>query len=311
MVEKQNIPTKEMNQIRVKQKLTFDDRVYYIITDILLIILLVIIAYPLIFIVSASFSDPAAVAASRVVLWPVDPSLAGYRAVFSNPNIVRGYGNTIFYTVVGTLINVSMTLIAAYPLSRRELPWKRFFMFLFTFTMFFGGGMIPTFLLINDLGMINTRWAMIIPGALSVYNMILTRTFMMSNIPNELLEASRIDGCSDFRFFFNITLPLSKAVIAVITLYYAVGHWNSYFSAFLYLSEKRLYPLQLILRDILVANSISSTEITDDAILAGKQGMADLLKYALIIVSSAPIIAMYPFVQKYFVKGVMIGSVKG
>jgi multiple sugar transport system permease protein/putative aldouronate transport system permease protein len=184
-------------------------------------------------------------------------------------------------------------------------------MFLFTFTMFFGGGMIPTFLLINDLGMINTRWAMIIPGALSVYNMILTRTFMMSNIPNELLEASRIDGCSDFRFFFNITLPLSKAVIAVITLYYAVGHWNSYFSAFLYLSEKRLYPLQLILRDILVANSISSTEITDDAILAGKQGMADLLKYALIIVSSAPIIAMYPFVQKYFVKGVMIGSVKG
>ena len=243
MVEKQNIPTKEMNQIRVKQKLTFDDRVYYIITDILLIILLVIIAYPLIFIVSASFSDPAAVAASRVVLWPVDPSLAGYRAVFSNPNIVRGYGNTIFYTVVGTLINVSMTLIAAYPLSRRELPWKGFFMFLFTFTMFFGGGMIPTFLLINDLGMINTRWAMIIPGALSVYNMILTRTFMMSNIPNELLEASRIDGCSDFRFFFNITLPLSKAVIAVITLYYAVGHWNSYFSAFLYLSEKRLYPL--------------------------------------------------------------------
>ena len=311
MVEKQNIPTKEMNQIRVKQKLTFDDRVYYIITDILLIILLVIIAYPLIFIVSASFSDPAAVAASRVVLWPVDPSLAGYRAVFSNPNIVRGYGNTIFYTVVGTLINVSMTLIAAYPLSRRELPWKGFFMFLFTFTMFFGGGMIPTFLLINDLGMINTRWAMIIPGALSVYNMILTRTFMMSNIPNELLEASRIDGCSDFRFFFNITLPLSKAVIAVITLYYAVGHWNSYFSAFLYLSEKRLYPLQLILRDILVANSISSTEITDDAILAGKQGMADLLKYALIIVSSAPVIAMYPFVQKYFVKGVMIGSVKG
>ena len=311
MVEKQNIPTKEMNQIRVKQKLTFDDRVYYIITDILLIILLVIIAYPLIFIVSASFSDPAAVAASRVVLWPVDPSLAGYRAVFSNPNILRGYGNTIFYTVVGTLINVSMTLIAAYPLSRRELPWKGFFMFLFTFTMFFGGGMIPTFLLINDLGMINTRWAMIIPGALSVYNMILTRTFMMSNIPNELLEASRIDGCSDFRFFFNITLPLSKAVIAVITLYYAVGHWNSYFSAFLYLSEKRLYPLQLILRDILVANSISSTEITDDAILAGKQGMADLLKYALIIVSSAPVIAMYPFVQKYFVKGVMIGSVKG
>ncbi|MGI5856850.1 MAG: carbohydrate ABC transporter permease [Candidatus Merdivicinus sp.] len=288
-----------------------EDRIYYGVVNLVLSLFTLVILLPLINIVAASFSSPTAVATSRVVLWPVEFSLKGYSAVFSNPYVLTGYRNTIFYTILGTLINVSVTLLAAYPLSRKDLPFRGFFMFLFTFTMFFSGGLIPTYLLVNSLRLVGSFWSLLLPGALSVYNMILTRTFMQSNIPSELLEAAQIDGCSDLRFFFNMVLPLSKAVIAVIALYYAVGHWNAYFDAMIYLNEKDTYPLQLILRDILIANQISTNDIVDDAVLAGKQGMADLLKYSLIIVSSLPIICVYPFVQKYFVKGVMIGSVKG
>ncbi len=296
-----------------KRKIQYplEDRIYYAAVNLILSLFTLAVLVPLIHIVAASFSSPTAVATSRVVLWPVDFSLKGYQAVFSNPYVLTGYWNTIFYTLLGTLINVTVTLLAAYPLSRKDLPFRGFFMFLFTFTMFFSGGLIPTYLLVSSLHLVGTFWSLLLPGALSVYNMILTRTFMQSNIPGELLEAAQIDGCSDLRFFFNMVLPLSKAVIAVITLYYAVGHWNAYFSAMIYLNEKDTYPLQLILRDILIANQISTNDIVDDAVLAGKQGMADLLKYSLIIVSSLPIICVYPFVQKYFVKGVMIGSVKG
>ncbi len=297
--------------VRKKIQYPLEDRIYYAVVNTILVIFTLAILFPLINIVAASFSSPTAVATSRVVLWPVDFSLEGYRAVFSNPYVLTGYRNTIFYTALGTTINVSITLVAAYPLSRKDLPYRGFFMFLFTFTMFFSGGLIPTYLLVNSLQMVGTIWAILLPGALSVYNMILVRTFMQSSIPTDLLEAAQIDGCSDLRFFFTMVLPLSKAVIAVITLYYAVGHWNAYFDAMIYLNRKETYPLQIILRDILIANQISSNDIVDDAILAGKQGMADLLKYSLIIVSSLPIICMYPFVQKYFVKGVMIGSIKG
>ena len=297
--------------VRKKIQYPLEDRIYYAVVNTILVIFTLAILFPLINIVAASFSSPTAVATSRVVLWPVDFSLEGYRAVFSNPYVLTGYRNTIFYTAMGTTINVSITLVAAYPLSRKDLPYRGFFMFLFTFTMFFSGGLIPTYLLVNSLQMVGTIWAILLPGALSVYNMILVRTFMQSSIPTDLLEAAQIDGCSDLRFFFTMVLPLSKAVIAVITLYYAVGHWNAYFDAMIYLNRKETYPLQIILRDILIANQISSNDIVDDAILAGKQGMADLLKYSLIIVSSLPIICMYPFVQKYFVKGVMIGSIKG
>lgn len=297
--------------VRKKIQYPLEDRIYYAVVDTILVIFTLAILFPLINIVAASFSSPTAVATSRVVLWPVDFSLEGYRAVFSNPYVLTGYRNTIFYTVLGTCINVSITLAAAYPLSRKDLPYRGFFMFLFTFTMFFSGGLIPTYLLVNSLRMVGTIWAILLPGALSVYNMILVRTFMQSSIPADLLEAAQIDGCSDLRFFFTMVLPLSKAVIAVIALYYAVGHWNAYFDAMIYLNRKETYPLQIILRDILIANQISTNDIVDDAILAGKQGMADLLKYSLIIVSSLPIICMYPFVQKYFVKGVMIGSIKG
>ena len=294
-----------------KQRDSRDDRIFYAVNTALLTLVMLVVLYPLIFIVSCSFSSAHAITSGRVILWPVDVTLRGYKAVFDYPTVLRGYLNTFFYTFSGTLINIALTMIAAYPLARPQLPGRKGLMLLFSFTMLFSGGMIPTYILVRGLGMINTVWAMIIPGALSVYNMIITRTFLQTNVPLELLEASQIDGCSDFRYFFSVVLPLSKAVIAVITLYYAVGHWNSYFSAFLYLSEQKLYPLQIVLRDILLANSFDASLIVDEELAAAKQGLADLLKYSLMVVSSLPVIIMYPFVQKYFIQGVLIGSIKG
>lgn len=302
-----------MNESVKKNKIGMsrDDKVYYTFTHIILIFLLLIVLYPLIYIVSSSFSSPNAVAAGRVVLWPVDISLEGYTAVFKNKDVLTGYGNTIFYTVAGTCVNLIFTLIAAYPLSRKTLPGRRWILVLFTFTMIFTGGMIPSYILLRDLHILNTRWAMILPGAISVYNLMITRTFMENSIPGELLEAARIDGCNDFLYFFKIVLPLSKAIIAVLVLFYAVGHWNAYFNAFLYLNKREEFPLQIILREILIANSIDTSLVVDPEAAAAKQGMAELLKYSLIIVSTVPVMCLYPFVQKYFVQGVMIGSVKG
>lgn len=291
-------------------RLSGSDLVYYVIVNIVLLTITLTVLYPLIFIIAASFSSPSAVSNGKVFLWPVDFSLEGYNAVFKSKHIGSGYFNTFFYTIVGTAINVTMTMIAAYPLARKKLPLRGVITFLFAFTMLFSGGMIPDYILMLNLKMINTRWALIIPGAISVYNMIIARTFIQ-NIPNELLEAAQIDGCSDTYYFFRVVLPLSKAIIAVLTLYYAVGHWNSYFSAFLYLTNRKLYPLQIVLREILVANSISMDEIVDPETMNAKQGLADLLKYSLIIVSSVPVIILYPFIQKYFIKGIMIGSLKG
>jgi len=288
-----------------------EDKVFYVVVYTVLGIIGVLALYPLIYVLSSSFSSPGAVTAGRVVLWPVDFSLEGYKAVFVNKQVGTGYINSFLYTVFGTLLNIAMTLIAAYPLSRPDLPYKSPIMAMFTFTMIFSGGMIPSYILIQKLGIMNTRLAMIIPGALSVYNMIITRTFMQNSIPIEILESAKIDGCSDIRYFFSMILPLSKAVIAVIALYYAVGHWNAYFNAFLYLNDRNLYPLQIVLRDILVVNKIDPSTLVDEDTLLAKQGLADLLKYSLIVVSCAPIIAFYPFIQKYFVKGVMIGSIKG
>lgn len=294
-----------------KVKLSFDDKVYYAITYTILAIFLILVIYPLIFIVSASFSSAQAVTSGRVFLWPVDPGLEGYKAVFRHPDIWNSYKNAFVYTVIGTVINLIFTMVAAYPLSRRDLPYKGFFMFLFTFTMMFNGGMIPDYILLKDLKMIDTMWALVIPGAINVFNLIIARTFLMGSIPTALLEASQIDGCSDARYFFSIVLPLAKPVMAVITLYYAVAHWNNYFNAFLYLNTPEKFPLQLILREILIANSMDTSMVVDLALSEQQQGLADLLKYSLIIVSSAPVLIMYPFVKKFFVKGVMIGSIKG
>jgi multiple sugar transport system permease protein/putative aldouronate transport system permease protein len=292
-------------------KLSLEDKFYYGIVYTFASLLLLVVLYPMIYIVSSSFSSPFAVSSGQVVLLPVEPGLQGYQAVFKDARIPMGYRNTIFYTVAGTFINVFMTLICAYPLARKRLPHRGPITFFFTFTMLFSGGMIPNYLLLRDLHMLNTIWAMIIPGAISVYSVIITRTFMATSIPEELLEATQIDGCSDFRFFFLFVLPLSKAVIAVIAMQYAVGHWNAYFNAFIYLTKKELYPLQVFLREILVMNQIAASDIVDPETAVAMQGMADLLKYALIVISSAPILCIYPFFQKYFVKGVMIGSIKG
>ena len=212
--------------------------------------------------------------------------------------------------VVGTCINLVMTMLAAYPLSRSDLPGQGPLMLVFTFTMIFSGGMIPTYLVIRKLHMLNSVWSMLIPGAINVYNMIITRTFMQS-IPKELLEAAQIDGCSDFQYFVQMVLPLFKSVIAVITLYYAIAHWNAYFDAFMYLSDEKLYPLQIFLRDILINNKVDAGLIIVDEAAAAKEGLSDLLKYSLIVVATIPVMIIYPFVQKHFVKGVMIGAVKG
>lgn len=292
-------------------KISRADQIFYITTDVILWFMILLVAYPLIYIVAASFSDPANVAAGKVYLWPVGFSLRGYEEVFKHNQVWVGYRNTIFYTILGTFINVAMTMMAAFGLSKRNLPGKNLFTFLFTFTMMFGGGLVPFYLLLRDLKMLNTIWAMLIPGAISVYNMIVARTFIQSNIPLELSEAAAIDGCSDFRYFFEILLPLSKAILAVLALFYAVGHWNSYFNAMIYLRDPALFPLQIVLREILLMNQIDPSAMLDPSQQERLEGMADLLKYSLIVVATVPIMCVYPFVQKYFIKGVMIGSLKG
>lgn len=292
-------------------KLTRADRTFFTVTFAVMIFLTAITAYPLIYILACSFSSRMAILSGKVVLFPVDLSVEGYLKVFEYSDVLTGYINTFYYTIFGTLINVVVTMLCAYPMARVGWPMKKGFTFLFMFTMFFSGGMIPTYLLVSNLHMINTRWALLLPGAMSVYNMIIARTFIQNSIPGELLEAAQIDGCSDSLYFFKIVLPLSKAVMAVLTLYYAVGHWNAYFNAFIYLSNRSLYPLQIILREILIENSISAETLMDEQMAAQKAGLSDLLQYSLIVVSTAPILCIYPFVQKYFIKGVMIGSVKG
>ena len=293
------------------KRIPFEDRVLYAAVNLIIIITALIVFYPLLFVVSSAFSSPQAVSRGQVLLFPVDFSLRGFQAVFSYNNVLRSFANSVFYTIAGTAINMVMTLICAYPLSRKDCPFRNLFMGLFTFTMFFSGGLIPFYMLMARLGLVNTVWSMLLPGAISVYNMIVTRTFISSNIPTELLEASQVDGCSDTRFFFGFVLPLSKPVIAVIALFYAAGHWNAYFNAMMYLNNPSLYPLQLVLRDILIANQFNMNEMTDPALIAAYMGMQDLLKYSLIVISSVPLMIAYPFVQKHFIKGVMLGSVKG
>ncbi|WP_284639420.1 carbohydrate ABC transporter permease [Paenibacillus silviterrae] len=294
-----------------KVGLAKSDKIFYLINDLILLFALLIVLYPLIYVFSASFSDKLAIISGKVFLWPVDFSLEGYIAVFKDSRIMPAYGNTIFYTVVGTTINVVLTILAAYPLSRKTMVGRNLIMYLFAFTMLFHGGLIPNYLLMKSLGMIDTRWAMLLPGALAVWNMIIARTFFQSTISQELYEAAAIDGCSHIRFLWNIVLPLSKAIIAVLVLFYGVSHWNAYFNAFIYLKSKELFPLQIVLRDILIQSEIDPSSITDTETMTRKQGLADLLKYSIIIVASLPVWLVYPFVQKHFVKGVMIGSIKG
>jgi putative aldouronate transport system permease protein len=287
------------------------DRVFTICNYVLLSLLFLIILYPLIYILSASISDPSAVVAGEVWLWPVHPNLLGYEAVFKHKLIGSGFLNSFYYTTLGTVINVVMTMLAAYPLSRRDLYGKNVIMFLFVFTTMFSGGLIPAYLIVKDLNMLNTIWAMVLPGALSVWNVIITRTYLQTSIAPEMLEAAQIDGCNDFKFVWTIVIPLSGPILAVITLFYAVGNWNQYFSALIYLDKQNLYPLQIVLREILIQNDINALMLTDVQDVARREALRVLLKYSLIVVSTVPLLAVYPFVQKHFVKGVMIGSLKG
>ncbi|KRE86300.1 sugar ABC transporter permease [Paenibacillus sp. Soil766] len=287
------------------------DRRFDFVNHTLLGVLLLVVLYPLVLIVSASFSSTEAVISGQVWLWPVKPTLEGYIAVFKSSQIGVGFANSIFYTVVGTLVNVVFTLLAAYPMSRRDLYGKKALMFLFVFTMMFSGGLIPNYLLVKDLGLLNTRWALIIPGALSIWNMIITRTYFQQTISHELLEAAQMDGCNDFNFMWKVVLPLSGPIIAVISLFYAVGHWNQFFNALIYLKDQEMYPLQIVLRNILIQNSIQEEMISDAESAADLAGLRELLKFSLIVVATVPILVVYPFVQRYFVKGIMIGSIKG
>ena len=288
-----------------------DDLVYYIISGFIMSVLLVMALYPMVFVLSASFSSGDAVSSGKVILWPVELNLEGYKTVFRNNDILRAYWNTLLYTAAGTLINVSMALITAYPLSRRDLRGRGFLMLIFTFTMFFSGGMIPSYINISNLHLMNTFWVMVLPGALSVYNMIVTRTFIQTSIPYEMLEAASIDGCNDTKYFFSFVLPLSKAIIAVNTLFSAVNHWNAYFNAMIYLNDRDKLPLQNIMRELLVLNEMNLSDLVDPEQALLMLNSVAVLKYALIVVATVPILSTYPFAQKYLVKGVMIGSVKG
>lgn len=269
------------------------------------------VLYVLIFVLSASVSEPDALYQGKMVLFPVGFTLEGYQRVFKDIRIWTGYSNSILYTLVGTLVSMSLTLTCGYALSRKDLPGRGIFTALMMFTMFFSGGMIPTYLTIQSLGMLDTIWAIVIPNAVSVSNVIIARTFFASTLPKEMLEAAEIDGCSNTRYFFSIALPLSKSVIAVLALYYGVSEWNEFFSSLLYLSDEKKYPLQLILREILI-QSQNNSSMTGDLVEAEKlTRIAEIIKYALIVVASLPMLMLYPFIQKHFVKGVMIGSVKG
>jgi putative aldouronate transport system permease protein len=290
-------------------KRTLGERAFDITNIILMTGLSVVTIYPFLYVLFASLSDPAWVVQVRGLIWfPHGINLEAYKLVFANPSILTGYANTLFYVVVGTALNILMTSLGAYALSRQSVMWKNPIMFLIVFTMFFSGGLIPTYLLINNIGLLDSRWALIIPSAMSAYNLIIMRT-SFQGIPVSLEESAKLDGANDFTILFRIVLPLSMPVVAVMILFYGVGHWNSWFPALIYLRTRDLYPLQLILREILITNST-------DSMMTGvgggdKMPIGETIKYATIIVATIPILLLYPFLQKYFVKGVMIGAIKG
>ena len=286
------------------------DKAFHIITTVCLAILLLLVAYPLYFTVIASVSDLNAILRGEVLLYPKGFQVNSYIRVFQNSRVMTGYRNTILYAFCGTALNLFMTMITGYALSFKFRGREAVLIFIL-FTMFFGGGLIPTYFLYRNMGIINTVWVMVLPGALSTYNMIVARTFI-SSIPDELREAAEIDGCSKIRYLFLVVLPLSTVLISVLTLFYVVGHWNAYFNALIFVDNRRLQPLQLVLREILIQNSVPIEEDTmDPDIIDQMRQIKELLKYSLIVVSSLPMIMIYPFLQKFFVKGVLIGSLKG
>ena len=287
------------------------DIVFSTIINVVLFLLTIMILYPLYFVVIASFSDPNAVASGQVILFPKGFTMDGYEYILKDKRIWTGYYNTVIYTVFGTLLALAITIPAGYALSRRDLMGRNMIMKIVMFTKFFSGGLIPTYLVVSALGLVDTRYVLIILGSFNVFNLILCRTFFVNTLPHELQEAAEVDGCGIVRYFFSIVLPLSKAIIAIMVLYYAVGHWNSFFNSLIYVNDSSLYPLQMILRDILIKGQSIQAEVADPEMLEYMRQIERTIKYGVIIISSLPVLVMYPMVQKYFVKGVMIGSVKG
>ena len=291
-----------------KVKESVGDRVYYIITYAILAILALIVLYPLWFVVIASFSSADAVLSGKVFLYPVDIDFSGYVKCFETANIWIGYANTIWYTAAYTVLSVAFTITAAWALSRKTLPLKKFWMIFFTITMFFGGGLIPFYNVVSDLGMIDTPWAIILPGTVSAWNLFMAKTFFQTGVPDSIVEAAEIDGANRARLFVSVILPISAPIIAVLTLYYAIGQWNSYFNAMIFLHKENMYPLQLVLKEILTASE--STVGGSGETMLEQFRLANQLKYVTVIVSSLPVFILYPFVQKYFAQGVLVGSLK-
>lgn len=287
------------------------DRAFDVATTLLLILALAVVLYPLYFVVIASVSDATSISSGKVILLPKNVSFIGYKRIFEDARIWTGYRNSILYTAATALIGVFTTILAGYSFSRDDLAGRRGLMVLYIFTMYFSGGLIPTYLTVKQLDMINSPWTVILLGSVSVYNIIIARSFFKNTLPKELFEAASIDGCGNGRFFFSVAAPLSKSIIAVLTLYYAVAQWNGYFNALIYLNKEEYYPLQLFLRQILIGNQSISADVTDLDAIQEMQRIAATVKYGVIVVASAPMLMIYPFVQKYFVKGVMIGSIKG
>lgn len=287
-----------------------NDRKFDAVVTILVVMILIFIFYPLYFVVIASISNPDLVSAGKVWLWPKGISFEGYNFILRDVRILRGYMNTILYACCGTAIALFITIPAGYALSRRDLKGQKIIMLFFVFTMYFSGGLIPMYLVVKSLGLVDTRAVLMILGSFSVFNLIITRSFYLNTMPKELQEAAEVDGCNVFQYFLYVVLPLSKSIIAVIGLYYAVYHWNSFFNGLIYINDVKLYPLQLILRDILISGQTIDTSITDLDMIKRLEQISRTIKYGVIIVSSLPVLMIYPMVQKHFVKGVMIGSVK-
>ena len=285
------------------------DRIFQTVIVALGVVLMILVAYPLYFTIIASFSKPEDVLMGRVILWPRNISFESYKMVVAERDIWTGYGNTIVYTVLGTAVNMVLTTMMAYPLSCRETPWRAPLTFIASFTMLFSGGLIPTYLLVRQLGLYDTIWAMILPTGITTYNMLVMKSFFQSSIPIELKEAAHLDGCNDLRTLLLVVLPLSGPILAVMVLFYAVAHWNEYFNALIYLRNRALMPLQVVLREILLQNQ--ELAAGDGTGLYERMMAAETMKYAIIIIASVPVICLYPLVQRHFVKGVMVGAIKG
>lgn len=294
------------------------DKIFDMINIALLTLMMLVILYPLYFILIASVSSPTAVNAGEVLLFPKGATLEGYKYVLKDTSIWKGYANTIILTITGTLVNMFLSVTCAYALSKSHLPFIKFIMFAMTFTMFFSGGIIPTYLLVSGLGMRDTIWSLIMPAAVSVYNVILMRTYFMNSVPDEIIQAAKIDGCSEIRALTAVVLPLSKPILVTIALFYGVGHWNQFFQALIYISDKDKFPLQLVLRNMLLMGNNAMTSMLSGGMsgenakyLAELMKQIEILKYAVIIVSVLPVLIIYPFLQKFFMKGIMMGSLKG